>query len=136
MKVVGLSTIVKDRILAATFEGQISNELSRLMNIWTDVEYLKGFFDERIAAEAMSFFNILSAEIAAEDMREEPFDFEDILLNSGAIEDLSDLFRPLHSKSTDVRREASKAYGPRRKSWLRIYAIRITHNCFVISGEE
>ena len=47
---------------------------------------------------------------------------------------LDEIFKPLHKISTSIIREESKAYGPSRKSWLRVYAIRITEDFYAISG--
>lgn len=50
-------------------------------------------------------------------------------------ETLSTLFKPLHDRTTRIEEfEFNKTKGDNRRSWLRIYAIRIDSNLFVISG--
>lgn len=53
-------------------------------------------------------------------------------------ETLQTLFKPLNksdeSKYPIPDLQKSKAYGERYKSWLRIYAIRINENTFVVTG--
>jgi hypothetical protein len=48
---------------------------------------------------------------------------------------LGDIFKPL-DKIARIKfvNEKSKAYGTGAKSWLRIYAVRLNYNFFVISG--
>jgi hypothetical protein len=48
---------------------------------------------------------------------------------------LGDIFKPLDKTARiTVVNEKSKAYGTGSKSWLRIYAVRLNYNFFVISG--
>lgn len=50
-------------------------------------------------------------------------------------ETLSTLFKPLHDKTTRIEEyEMNKAKGLSKPSWLRIYAIRLGANLFVVSG--
>jgi hypothetical protein len=50
-------------------------------------------------------------------------------------EALSSFFKPLHNSTTKIEPfEKNKAKGINTPSWLRIYAIRLDHNLFVISG--
>lgn len=51
-------------------------------------------------------------------------------------ENLTDFFKPLHKNETNLPKyQASKTYGVEIKnSWLRLYAIRIDVNCYIITG--
>ena len=44
------------------------------------------------------------------------------------------VFTSLHENDYSHIHIQSKAYGPQRPSWLRIYAIRIAENVYVVSG--
>ena len=50
-------------------------------------------------------------------------------------ETLSTLFKPLHNETTYISKfESSKIAGINKSSWIRIYAIRIEVNLFLVTG--
>ena len=57
---------------------------------------------------------------------------------SGKIDEFNTLqdlvFKPLHKNDSTITHMESKAYGPSSSSWLRLYAIRLEPNLYVISG--
>ena len=49
-----------------------------------------------------------------------------------ALQDL--VFYPLHKKDQTYKLQETRAYGTGNKSWLRLFAVRISPECFVVSG--
>jgi len=48
---------------------------------------------------------------------------------------LQDLvFYPLHKNDQTYKLQQTRAYGTGDKSWLRMFAVRISPECFVVSG--
>lgn len=137
MELVKLKNIVPDYLLSAQFLGQEMDEFERLVTEWTDAEFLYNFFTQNSDLLFGGFYkNIKSIEDAVLLTIDEADRFSEILLEcdqKGAA-DLEELFKPLHAHSTNIIREESKVYGPRKPSWLRIYAIRISYNYYAISG--
>ena len=89
----------------------------------------------------MEFWGNITIEDAILITREEAIRLEDELLavaekgKTDRYATLSILFKPLHDTTTRIEEfEFNKVKGDNRRSWLRIYAIRIDSNLFVISG--
>lgn len=137
MEVVQLKEIVPDNLLSARYAGQQLDEFHRLMDEWTDTEYLFDFFTENSHLLFSGFYkNVNSVEDAISLTMDEADRFNEMLLecDQNGTADLDTLFKPLHRHSINIVRQESKLYGPRKPSWLRLYAIRIAANYYAISG--
>lgn len=136
MKVAELKEVVPDVLIAARFEGEELDEFDRLLSEWTDFTFLRDYFRRNEEKLTSGFYeDVGSVDTAIEITMDEAERFEELLLGKDdEIPDLSEVFKPFHPGSITVVREHSKAYGPRRRSWLRIFAIRITDNYYAISG--
>lgn len=126
-------------------EVQSSNdEFRRLFNNWSDPEYLEAFFEKHKSDLQKGFYNFISIERAIERTIDEANELEQKLIEiaeqgkTNNYENLQTLFKPLNKSDEDKYPipdyQKSKAYGSARKSWLRIYAIRIDHNLFIVTG--
>jgi hypothetical protein len=124
------------------------NEFRRLINQWTDREYLADYFIRHQEKLQSRFWNeiingdpAVNVEItkAINWTIEEASEFEEEILKlaSGTEKGktLDDIFKPLHK---EIRKESDnaefKAYGIYENSWLRFYAIRYSENLYFISG--
>lgn len=145
MKINSIFAVVDGALLAVQYEGEEEHELGRLFELWQDTEYLFDFFELHKKDLQSSFYQekigLVSVEEAVIKTLEEAERFEELLLeaaNTGKtdeFETLHDLvFEPLHQNDPAIRHLESKAYGPNQYSWLRLYAIRIAPNLYVISG--
>lgn len=136
MKVVELQRVVPDYLLSARFEGQELDEFDRLTTEWADVEFLRDYFKRNENEITLGFYaDIGSVDNAIRITIAEAADFADQLVAcADGNPSLEDIFRPLHRGSVSAIREHSKAYGTRKRSWLRIYAIRVTGDYYAISG--
>lgn len=139
MKIVELTRIVPETLWAARFETNEENEFDRAFNCWNDSEYLDAFFTANEQDLVKEFYGYCTVSQAISITMSEADEFERQLLRVAQSQDLGkrlgDIFRPLAKRVTiKIQNERSKAYGTGAKSWLRIYAVRLSHDFFVISG--
>jgi len=141
MKITNIFVIIKESLLAVEFDGYEGDELSRLMDCWSDVEYLRTFFIENQKLLTNGFYGNVTINQAVEITLHDAERLENILLDTAkkgktdAPNTLQNLFKPLNNNEYKISlHQKSKLKGSARKSWLRIYAIRIGPNMFVISG--
>jgi hypothetical protein len=139
MKIIELVRIVPETLWAARFEGIKENEYDRIFDLWSDPEYLDGFFTKYQQDLVKDFYGYCSISQAVSITLSEADEFERQLVKVAEGRDLrkrlGDIFKPLEKTATiKIENEKSKAYGSGSKSWLRIYAVRLNYNFFVISG--
>jgi hypothetical protein len=140
MKVSSIFAVQQERLYSIHFEGMDNDELSDIFNKWNDIEYLHDFFTQHKSDLLNRFYedqySTLTVEEAIEITLDEVSALERKLISlTESGESLQTLFKPLDNN--DYRQnplQKNKLTGPYRKSWLRIYAIRIGPNLFVISG--
>nr|WP_295935050.1 hypothetical protein [uncultured Dyadobacter sp.] len=139
MKIIELIRIIPETLWAARFEGNQENEFDRIFNCWNDAAYLDAFFAEHERDLIRDFYGYCSISQAVSITLAEADAFEAQLLKVAqkydAEKKLGDLFKPLDKTVTlRIEKEKSKAYGTGARSWLRIYAVRLNYEFFVISG--
>ena len=141
MKIVGIFAVVNNSLLAVKFEGKESQEFRLLFTNWQDIEYLRQFFKDNIRDLQSGFFGNITVDEAVKCTIEESEEMEAYILNvaktgqidlSASLQNL--IFTPLHKYNESNVHLQSKAYGLTKPSWLRIYAIRIGPNHYVVSG--
>jgi hypothetical protein len=122
MKIV---SIFDDQLYAFHHSCEADNEFDRLMELWTDVEYLKNYAETN---------NITNIEEFVESRLEEADEIQDLLADlTTQNRPLDYYFEPL-SPSEYKERILSLKKGKIKKNRLRIYAIKIDENCFIITG--
>lgn len=143
MEIVRILVICKKTLYTVQFEDAVADELSRIFDQWNDVAYLYGFFQEHIKDLQNGFYNEDAKPISIETAIRRTLDEAEALeqrlkfvgrgLKEGIY--LKNYFKPLNNE--DYRQKLlkkSKATGLSKKSWLRVYAISVPDDCFVISG--
>lgn len=140
MKINGIFEVVPDSLYSVRFEGEEHNEMTRIFELWRNMEYLEDFFHTHFD-DLNSFWGEVTAKEAAKATKIEVRRLERELLRlaeagkEGGDENLSALFKPLGTIVMRRRElEKCKARGTGSKSWLRIYAVRLNVNEFVVSG--
>lgn len=126
---------VKGCLLAFRYEGESCDCFQLCFERWDDVEYLEEFFEENRTDLDGDYWSVTVEEAVIRTLAESK-KFKKRIINCAkgiSQKSLDELFKPL-SKTEPVVRQKSKSYGPHNNSWLRIYAIRIDENCFVITG--
>lgn len=111
------------------------DEFSRLFSQWQDPEFLHQFFTEHIEDLQSGFFGAVSLKAAIRQTRDEARRLERALLQlaSGTRDNLDSIFVPLKPQEP-IELPRSKAKGDTQRSWLRIYAIKVQPNTYIVTG--
>jgi hypothetical protein len=127
MKIVDI--FANGKLYAFHYDGEKDHELDRLLDLWNDPNYLYGFITQHKSDTPKD---------------KTPYKlYNEILDNANELEDILDeiatdndrqfeeFFKPLHNQEYKLV-ELSLQKG--RKDYLRLYALKIDNNCFVITG--
>jgi len=120
--------IFAKKLYSFCYKEEDESELERLLNCWTDVAYLFNFLEENKSDIGSKTISEMTLEIL------EDVDYiEDRLIQlcQDDNENLDFFFKSLYNQEYQFI-PLSKQKG--RKDYLRIYAIRIDSNCYVITG--
>jgi hypothetical protein len=128
-------SIFADQLTAFRYDTDQPDEFSRLFSQWQDSEFLYAFFTEHIEDLESGFFGAISLQTAIRQTRDEARRLENRLLQlaSGTPDNLDSIFEPLRLEEP-IELPRSKAKGDKPKSWLRIYAIKLQSNVYVVTG--
>lgn len=129
----------EDGLWAIQLDGQPQSEFDRFFKLANDVEWLYSFFDQNRSDLHSGFFGYTSLEDAvsrtleeAGEMEDTLFDYSELGFGNGTT-NLQNLFKPLNNfEYTIASHQKSKARI--RKGWLRLYAIRLAKNCYLVTG--
>lgn len=122
-----------------TFKYSVNkpDELTRLFRLWQNPIELEEFFEANKAYLAMTFWKNISVENAILKTIKEAKDLENILKGLSIkgrvkiVNSLNDLFENLDDRQFKI---IPLTKSKSKKHWLRLYAIRIDDNKFVITG--
>lgn len=117
---------------AVRYDGEEENELYKLFDNLSDVTFLRSFFKENQAD--LSKFK-LTIDAAVEDTIDDINNLIDMFLDE--CNNIESLFQPLSQNTCLYYLEKKKAKGFRingHSSWIRIYAIKLEENFFIITG--
>lgn len=128
-------SIFADQLTAFRYGTNNPDEFTRLFRQWQDPQFLYEFFAEHIEDLQGGFFGTIPLPSAVKQTRDEARRLEVKLLQlaSDTTNSLDSIFEPLKiEEPVEFRR--SKAKGDQPKTWLRIYAIKLESNVYVITG--
>ena len=137
MKLVSIFDPTKHTLLAIQYDGEEEDEYTKALNNWADVTYLRNFFKEHETDLLHGYYPFSSVNEAIRHTMALAQDLEDLLFEHAdgeatAIENmLQSLFKPLNNNETTINDLQKSKF---QNSWLRIYAIRISPNCYVVTG--
>ena len=115
--------IFAEKLYACQYDKQGFNEFARLMNLWGDTTYLSRYAYENNISDVRGFVREIRANAKyIDDLMEE------IYVSNAP---LSFFFKPLNNLETGIK-ILSLQKGRRYR--LRIYAIKIDENLFLITG--
>lgn len=121
--------IFDGKLYVIRYKGERYDELQRLLRLWSDPKYLQSFLIENHAdipyGSSLSQIMKTIKENACE--LDETMD----LLGNDKNRALTEFFKPLYNQEYKVQ-SLSKQKG--RTNYLRLYAIKIDANCFLITG--
>jgi hypothetical protein len=138
-----LVPIFAGNIWSVTYDGAKTDEYNRLFGDWLNISYLSDFYDEHQKLLDDPFWKqygmgkddaVRRTRQEAESLLRSFLDLYDCC-KKGMKPDFDILFRPLGEGCYEHQLLRSKAYGKKRApSFLRIYAIKIESNAYVITG--
>lgn len=122
MKIV---SIFAEKLFSFHYQDEGDNEFDRLMELWTNPQYLKKFAEDNGIADVEDYvLDRLSDAEQIQDVLDE-IETDEIPLEQ--------YFKPLLDKETGIK-ILSLRKGKLKHNHLRIYAIKIDTECFVITG--
>lgn len=131
----------EDCLLSVQYDENKQDEFSRIFEDWTDIEFLENFFEENKHDLERPFWNNVSIEEAIQLTRNEAIKlskyFYDLSKKTPRKRILlfADLFKPLGKQLSNADfLNRKKVYGLRIISWLRIYALKIGDDMYLITG--
>jgi hypothetical protein len=120
-------------------DGESQNEFDKFFDLMNDIEWLHNFFEQNKADLHGGFFGSISIRVAVPRTLDEVEEMENSLFDyseqgfGGSDSNLQHLFKPLNNfEYTITTHQKSKARV--RKGWLRLYAIRLAENCYLVTG--
>lgn len=122
-------TIFAGKLFACHYDNEEDDELRRLLLLWNDPFYLYQFFilNQKDVPKNKSVDFLVNQII--DNANEIDDMLYEIILNEQR--DLGEFFKPLRNSEYRIV-ELSKQKG--RNNYLRIYALKIDVNCYVITG--
>ena len=129
-------------IYSIQYDEAEENEFDRLFQQWNDMGYVMQFFDTyQEFLKSPVWQHVSQPEAAARQVLQEATDLEDLFdelysnTQNGDEKDFDSHFHYLEGKyKYELERPPMKSYGPNRPSLLRIYAIRMKENTYLITG--
>lgn len=154
MKIVNTFAVVEESLYSVLFDTEVNavdddgaiisheqlHEFRRLFDFWNDPIRLRIFFEEHEEDLNDDYWEGITIEEAVEKTRKEAKELEAILLEyaekgkTTRTKNLSMLFKPLSDGKIEKKLEKDKVKVDGKKTWIRLYAIRIDHNFFMICG--
>jgi hypothetical protein len=140
MKIISTFAVLNESLFSVHFEHEDTHEFARLFNIWNEPDYLFNFFNENITDLQSGFWGDISIPEAIEKTRREANELEAKILaiartgQTKHYENLSSLFIPLSNDPCRIEPYEKSKARVRKSSWLRVYAIRLDINTFVVCG--
>lgn len=136
--------IYKDRLYSIQFDEEILNEYHRVFREWHDIDYLVGFFSKNERYVDTPFWkdaglDAKTPEYSAQKVIDEANELETHIkelienMEEGREPDLDSYFHFLEGKYKCLwSLEPMKSYGTGSPSLLRLYAIKLESNCYLI----
>lgn len=126
--------IISDgRLWAVHFDKDIHNALEIVMSQWADAEWLAEFFIQNLD-DLISYFKITNIEDAIYQTMEERDDLACIIMDISPEANLDHFFRPLDNNRISEMLLGKEKGRPHRRSWLRLYAIKLNVGIYIITG--
>ena len=118
--------IFAESLYAVQYENEAENEYDRLMDLWTDASYLYQFAKDSNIPNLKSFVDEISED--AEDIQDFMDDVEE------GEKGIDNFFTALDNMESGFRELSLRKGKPNKKSFLRLYAIRIDSGTYLITG--
>lgn len=127
-------------IYSVRYAEYADNEFDRLLDMWNDTSEITCFLNDNIQLVTGAFWRT-TPENMARQILDEAEELEDLFdeyranADANAKPDFDNLFRYLEGKyKYETKHFPMKSYGPQRPSLIRLYAIKMGPNCYLITG--
>ena len=125
------------RLWAVRYDEMQDNILYHTFNNWLDMDWLEQFFTIH-AADLWHYFKIVNIDDAIFDTMTDAVSLQSLILDISPDADLDALFKPLdNNRTAEILLGKEKAKGFRtsgHQSWLRIYALKLEPQTYVVTG--
>ena len=135
----GISFVIKNTgLLSMTYNGV--SAFGQLIEDWTDPFYLEQFFEDNEGDLANGFYGKYSLtideaiELTVRNARKLQALFYGVATKKRAAKSLESLFLPYHANANAQLLNKEKSKLGEFPDWLRIYAIRVNPDNYVITG--
>ena len=129
--------LTDNRLWAVRYDGESDNALQLVFDQWNNPEWLWNFFTENIS-DLESYFKITDVDQAIYDTIKESNELECLILDISPDANLDLLFRPLDNNRTAemlLGKEKARLHNRlEHASWLRLYAIKLEPEHYLITG--
>ncbi len=117
----------------------LQNEFDKFFNLTNDIEWLHNFFKQNKADLHGGFFGSITIAVAVSRTLDEVEEMEYSLYDyseqgfGGSDDNLQHLFKPLNNFEYAIALH-QKSKARIKRGWLRLYAIRLAENCYLVTG--
>lgn len=123
-------------------EGEAMNEFEKFFDICQDAEHMHACCLHHLEDLRASFGYAISAEEAAEELMDEAEDLMELLVKLGTRQlagtNLQHVFKPLDNRQSNITElqlsKGSVKSKVRKNPKLRLYAVRIGENTYIVTG--
>lgn len=154
MKIVSTFVVAQESLYSVLYDSELGavddneeaipaekrHEFRRLFDFWNDPIRLRAFFEEHEKDLNDAYWEGITIEEAIVKTRTEAKELEAVLLEyaeagkTKRFKNLSMLFKPLSEGKLEKEFEKDKVKAEGKKKWIRLYAIRIEANLFLVCG--
>lgn len=138
-----ITEIYPNNLFAVHFDEKNQNEYESAFTLWQDLDYLINYFSANSSLLESDFWKSVPIPTDYEDLAinvvNESFDLQKYIqeiatnTSNGEGNDFDSFFQELGGKYKNLRQYIpQKAYGTNTPTMLRLYAIRIEKNCYLI----
>lgn len=125
-----------EKIWSVIYDGETVDVLTQLFRNWNDLDFLEAFFKNN-REDLASYFKITDIDLAIYDTLEDANELRCMILDISPDADIDKLFRHLENSRIAemlLGREKAKDRRSAHDSWLRIYALRLGSNTYLVTG--
>ena len=126
--------VIEDgRLWAVHFDNDKENALEKVMSQWSDAGWLADFFTQNFD-DLITYFRIINIEDAIYQTMEDRDELACIIMDISPDANLDHFFRPLENSRASEMLLGREKGRPNRRSWLRLYAIKLNVGVYIITG--
>lgn len=138
-KILGIIKILEEKLFSIRYNDGYDSEFDRLMDLWNDVEYVYDYFEKNTKSLTTLYWLKNNWRHVRDSIPEQAQNFESLILDISedkiAGKTLDDFFRPLNNFEPYLNLfQLSKGKNEEDPACLRIYAVRIGNDKYVITG--